>query len=131
MSEKNDYLGTPDEEWDRLHRIPSRETPSQEEFFARDAKETPEQQVLFDRLSEIVGDPQFAAGPMAGIIMQVGLWRSIESGELTPTQGSQLGNLRSKSLDEHLLRSLGPEKFREMKEQRAERLRQYRTPERD
>lgn len=105
MSGRIGHEGIPGEDYDRLHRIQPGAMPSSEGYFARDARETPTQQVLFDRVAEIVGDEVFAMSGMAGVIMKVALWRSVESGELTHRQGAELERANELAIEKHISKS--------------------------
>ena len=105
--EKRDIFGTPPEEWDRIHTIPmpgaGKSMPSMDEH-ARlpDVRETPKQQVLFDRVADIVGDPEFVLTSLANIMMKVALWRSVEHGDLTHMQGAELERRHGEALTRKL-----------------------------
>ncbi len=98
MSEKVGYQGIPEEDWNRLHRIQPGPMPSREEYFSREVRETPDQLELFDVLSRIVRDERFAMTGISNVIMKVGLWTSVESGELTHKQGAELEQMNSSAI---------------------------------
>ena len=76
--------------------------PSQEEYFSLLAKETPEQDALYNQVLDLVGNPQFVDTSIVNAIMKVGLWRSVEKGELTQMQGAQIEAHQKKAFQEYI-----------------------------